>query len=140
MTFQHLFNEETKKKLNSISTQNALKLTSIGGKRILAILDDLKKRIEYALLLPTINDFIQASEDIDESIQEISQILQDHQESLLEVMTTDGEPKPGSQQDFEEERNLYKDCARDLIRAMRNHADYFAPLLAQSMSSGGAAV
>ena len=116
------------------------RVTSIEARRILAVLQDCQSRIDYALILPTLNDFLEGRDNVPEDVEIAHNDFLNHQRALGAVMTADGEPKPGSQQDFEEERNLYKDCARDLIRAMRNHADYFAPLLAQSMSSGGAAV
>ena len=116
------------------------RVTSIEARRILAVLQDCQSRIDYALILPTLNDFLEGRDNVPEDVEIAHNDFLNHQRALGAVMTADGEPKPGSQQDFEEERNLYKDCARDLIRAMRNHTDYFAPLLAQSMSSGGAAV
>ena len=116
------------------------RVTSIEARRILAVLQDCQSRIDYALILPTLNDFLEGRDNVPEDVEIAHNDFLNHQRALGAVMTADGEPIPGSHQDFEEERNLYKDCARDLIRAMRNHADYFAPLLAQSMSSGGAAV
>lgn len=115
-------------------------VTSIEARRILAVLQDCQSRIDYALILPTLNDFLEGRDNVPEDVEIAHNDFLNHQRALGAVMTADGDPKPGSQQDFEEERSLYKDCARDLIRAMRNHADYFAPLLAQSTSSGGAAV
>jgi hypothetical protein len=44
-------------------------VSSIEARRILAVLEDCKSRIEYALLLPTLNDFLDGRENLDEEIQ-----------------------------------------------------------------------
>lgn len=129
MSFQHLFNTDFKKKLNSMDTKQALQITSIGARRILALIDECKQRIEFALLLPTINDFIQANDEIQDFTKEFASELQAHMDELSSIMTTDGEPKPGKQQEFEEEVEVVKEYAKELVRQMSNAHELFDSLI-----------
>lgn len=115
-------------------------VSSIEARRILAVLDDCKSRVEYAVLLPGLADFLEGRDNIDEEIQAAYEEFIGHQNALSSVMKADGTPKSARDEDYKEERGFYKDSARDLIRVMRKHSDFFAPLLAQSGSSGGPAV
>ncbi|EAY13992.1 hypothetical protein TVAG_491310 [Trichomonas vaginalis G3] len=113
------------------------RVSSVEARRILAVLEDTASRMEYAVILPTLNDFLEGRDNVPEDVEIAHNDFLNHQRALMSAMTNEGKPKPGSQQDFEEEGNLYRETSRDLIRAMRNHADYFAPLLAQTSSYGG---
>jgi len=115
-------------------------VSSIEARRILAVLDDCRSRAEYSLLLPSLGDFFEGRENIPEDIMVVYDEFLSHQHAFSAVMTADGDAKPGRQADFEEEKSLYKDCAREMIRVMKKHSDFFAPLLSQSGSSGGSAV
>ena len=118
MNFRHLFSEKIEKQFNSISPEDALKITSIGARRILTIIDDLRKKMEFALLLPTANDFIQASDEVTDEIKELSAGFQEEQEILSTLMTTDGEPRPGKSEEFYEQVEHVKEYARELVKEM----------------------
>lgn len=115
-------------------------ISSIEARRILAVLEDCRSRIEYALILPQLGDFLEGREDLDEEIQAAYAEFASHQRAISTMITADGEPKPGRQLELEEETVLYKDYSRDLIRVMRRHPDYFTPLLQQIGNSGGSSV
>lgn len=115
-------------------------VSSIEARRILAVLEDCKNRIEYALLLPTLNDFLEGRESLDEEVQVAHAEFLNHQHAISSMITADGEPKPERKAELEEETELYKDCARDLIRVMKKNQEFFAPLLQQSGNMGGSAV
>jgi myosin heavy subunit len=120
----------------SIVSKNTV--SSIEARRILAVLEDCRSRIELALLLPTLNDFLEGRENLDEEIQLAHAEFQTRQGAISSIITADGDLRQGrNQMDFDEEQEQYKHCARDLIRVMKSHADFFNPLLAQSGSLGG---
>ena len=131
VSFKHLFTKDVMEKLNTMSTTEALKITSIGAKRILTIIDDLRQRVEYALLLPTINDFIQANDEIPEKIRSLSADLQEHQNLLSDLMTTDGEPRPGKSEEFTDEVIAVKEYARYIVREMNTNHEPFDMILAR---------
>lgn len=120
--------------------EQKITVSSIEARRILAVLEDCRTRIEYALLLPTLNDFLEGRENIDPEVQAAHAEFLSHQHAISSMMTADGEPKPGRQIELNDETPLFKDCARDLIRVMMKHSDFFAPLLQQSGNMGGSAV
>ena len=116
-------------------------VSSIEARRILAVLEDCRSRIEYSLLLPSLNDFLDGRENLDEEIQVAHAEFLNHQHAISSMITPDGELKQGrSQAELDEETDLYKNCARDLVRVMKRHQDFFAPLLQQSGNTGGSAV
>jgi DNA repair exonuclease SbcCD ATPase subunit len=116
-------------------------VSSIEARRILAVLEDCKARIEYALLLPTLNDFLDGRENLDEEIQVSHAELMTCQQRIASMITADGDLKQGrNQSELDEETSNYKDLSRDLVRVMRRHHEFFAPLLQQSGHLGGSAV
>jgi DNA repair exonuclease SbcCD ATPase subunit len=116
-------------------------VSSIEARRILAVLEDCKGRIEYALLLPTLNDFLDGRENLDEEIQVAHSELMTCQQRISSMLTADGDLKQGrNQSELDEETTNYKEFARDLVRVMRHHHEFFAPLLQQSGHLGGSAV
>lgn len=116
-------------------------VSSIEARRILAVLEDCRSRIEYSLLLPSLNDFLEGREDLDEEIQVAHAEFLNHQHAISSMITPDGDLKQGrSQAELDEETDLYKNCARDLVRVMKRHQDFFAPLIQQSGNMGGSAV
>lgn len=127
-------------KPKSPSNDAGARISSIESRRILAVLQDTASRIDFSLILSSLEDFLEGKSDVAPEVQEAHDEFLTNQRALLSVMTADGEPKPGYQQDFEELREIYKESSRGLIRVLRIHSDYFAPLLAQSTSSGGATV
>jgi hypothetical protein len=119
-----------------VVTKNTV--SSIEARRILAVLEDCKGRIELALLLPTLNDFLEGRENLDEEIQLAHAEFQTRQGAISSIITADGDLRQGrNQMDFDEEQEQYKNCARDLIRVMKKHNEFFTPLLQQSGSLGG---
>ncbi|KAH0795933.1 dynein regulatory complex protein 10 [Histomonas meleagridis] len=112
-------------------TPNRNTVSSIEARRILAVLEDCKSRIEYALLLPTLNDFLEGREDLDEELQVAHAEFLTRQHDISSMINADGQAKQDRQLELEDETILYKDSARDLIRVMKKHSDFFAPLLQQ---------
>jgi hypothetical protein len=115
-------------------------VSSIEARRILAVLEDCRSRIEHSLLLPTLNDFLEGRENLDPDVSLAYSELLNHQRAISSMITADGDLKQGrSQAELDEETELYKNCARDLIRVMKQHQDFFAPLLQQTGNVGGSA-
>jgi DNA repair exonuclease SbcCD ATPase subunit len=57
------------------------------------------------------------------------------------MITADGDLKQGRNQvELDEETVGYKQHARDLVRVMKRHHDFFSPLLQQTGNAGGSAV
>lgn len=112
-------------------------VSSIEARRILAVLDDCKTRIEYSLLLPSLNDYLEGRENLDEEIQIAFTEFLNRQHDVSSSITADGEAKQDRQADIKEVIDLYKDSARDMVRIMKKHQDFFAPLIQQSGSTGG---
>lgn len=112
-------------------------VSSIEARRILAVLDDCKTRIEYALLLPSLNDYLEGRENLDEEIQVAFTEFLNKQHDVSSSITSDGEAKQDRQVDFKEVIDLYKDCARDMVRIMKKHQDFFSPLIQQAGNAGG---
>jgi hypothetical protein len=120
----------------TVVTKNTV--SSIEARRILAVLEDCKSRIELALLLPTLNDYLEGRDIPEEEIQLAYAEFQTRQGAISSIITADGDLRQGrNQMDFDEEQEQYKSCARDLIRVMKKHTDFFGPLLQQSGSMGG---
>ena len=120
------------------TAKNRSAVSSIEARRILAVLEDCRNRINYALLLPTLEEYFEGR-DVPEDVVSAHAAFLIHQHSISSMMTPDGQAKPGRAQDLEEETQLFRDSARDLIRVMKEHEDFFEPLLQQSSNSGGAA-
>ena len=112
-------------------------VSSIEARRILAVLDDCKGRIEYSLLLPSLNDFLEGRENLDEEIQVSFTEFLNRQHDVSSAITSDGEAKQDRQADLKEVVDLYKDSARDMVRTMKKHQEFFQPLLQQSGNAGG---
>ncbi|EAY21511.1 hypothetical protein TVAG_199500 [Trichomonas vaginalis G3] len=120
-----------------MSTNDALKVSSVGAKRILCILDECRKRVELSLLLPTIGDFIESNDEIPPIIKEYSAEFHNHKKYLMEIMTTDGYPKPGYETAFDEEVLICMELSRELSREMDNYAQLFKPIIDQRNEAVG---
>lgn len=127
-------------KPKSPSNDAGARISSIESRRILAVLQDTASRVEFSLILSSLDDYLDGKFDAPQEVVAAHNEFITDQKALLSVMTADGDPKPGCQQDFEELREIYKEASRSLIRVLRIHSDYFEPLLAQVTSSGGATV
>ena len=68
-------------------------VSSIEARRILAVLEDCRSRIEYSLLLPSLNDFLDGRENLDEEIQVAHAEFLNHQHAISSMITPDGELK-----------------------------------------------
>jgi hypothetical protein len=98
-------------------------------------------RIEYALLLPTLNDFLEGRENLEEDLQLAYSDFITSQHRLSSMITSDGDLKQGrDSSELEDETNTYKNYARDLIRVMKKYRDFFAPLIQHAGDMGGSAV
>lgn len=118
----------------------AKKVSSIEARRILAVLEDCRSRIEYALLLPSVNEFLEGRNDLDEEVLTTHAEFMTHQQTISSMITADGDLKQGrSQMELDEETEHYKGCARNLIRVMKARPELFAPLLQQAGNIGGSA-
>lgn len=136
--FRFLFNnKEFKEKMNSMPTGEALQISSVGARRILCILDECRKRVEFSLLLPTIADFIDSNDEIPVIIKEYNVEFHNHQQILTSIMTTDGYPKPGFESDFEDEVMICQELSREMVREMDNYGIIFQPIVQQRNEAVG---
>lgn len=123
--------------MKTMSPSDALQISSVGAKRILCILDECRKRVEYSLLLPTIYDFIASNDEIPIIIKEYAVEFHDHQQNLVSIMTSDGFPKPGYEEAFEDEVMICLELSREIVREMDNYHALFNPIVQQRVEAIG---
>ncbi|OHT01815.1 hypothetical protein TRFO_07371 [Tritrichomonas foetus] len=80
---------------------------------------------------------MEGRDNLDEEIQVAFTEFLNRQHDVSSAITSDGEAKQDRQADLKEVVDLYKDCARDMVRVMKKHQDFFSPLIQQAGNAGG---
>ena len=125
---------------SGINSEPKASVSSIEARRILAVLEDCKNRAEFSLILPSLSDFLEERENVHEEIRESFSDFISHHHAFSSMIDADGQPKQQRSEELNEEKILYMNSARDMIRVMKKHSDFFSPLLSQPSISGGSAV